>query len=55
VTGGAYRIPREGETVAVTCWCEEDVVWLPTTEVVAGRTGSCGLPLCHAPKEKKKR
>lgn len=34
------------ETVPVTCWCEAAIVKVPTREVRAGLTHTCGRPDC---------
>lgn len=31
----------------VTCWCEEQIVWVTRSEVKAGRTRACKLPKCQ--------
>jgi len=36
-------------TVDVTCWCERLTVKVPTADVWAGRTKSCGLASCAPP------
>lgn len=35
-----------GDQLAVSCWCEDTIVVVDRSEVVAGRTGSCGAPGC---------
>lgn len=32
----------------VYCWCERIILWVPKAMVAAGRTGSCGTPMCEA-------
>lgn len=32
----------------VTCWCEEQTVYLPAQMIIAGQTVSCGNPWCNA-------
>lgn len=41
------RPPRDGELVAVECWCHSDIVWVPIERVREGLTGSCGLRACR--------
>lgn len=33
-------------TLAVRCWCERVVVYVPAIDVSLGQTGSCGSPDC---------
>ena len=44
-----HRKAFSGERLAVTCWCEATVLYLPASEIAAGRTASCGEPRCHPP------
>lgn len=43
------RTAFTGERLAVTCWCEAVVLHVPSVEIAAGRTASCGRPNCHPP------
>lgn len=40
---------RQTDVLEVVCWCEAKVTRLPRTEVLAGRTVSCGAPGCVPP------
>lgn len=46
-----YRSGRPARRVAarlkVTCWCELEFVTVPRSEILNGRTASCGLPSCR--------
>jgi hypothetical protein len=35
------------DDVAITCWCEAEVLHLPRSYVLEGRTDTCGRPDCH--------
>lgn len=41
---------RAAERVQVTCWCEAEVLWVPTEFVRQGRTGTCARPTCKPPR-----
>lgn len=43
--GGRQGIPVT-PTLQVRCWCDRSYVSVPTAEVRAGRTRSCGRPAC---------
>lgn len=43
--GGRVQSERDGE-LAVNCWCEASIQWVPLAEVQACRTRSCGAPGC---------
>lgn len=30
----------------VTCWCEETIVWVKKSEILKGKTKSCGNLYC---------
>jgi hypothetical protein len=38
------------DAVAVTCWCEAEIVHIPATDV-GTRTLSCGAPGCRPPEK----
>lgn len=40
---------RPDGTIAVTCWCEANIVMVDRRAVIAGRTHSCGRRGCAAP------
>jgi len=35
-----------GPLVAVACWCDTTIVTVPRSEFLAGKTRSCGDPMC---------
>lgn len=43
---------REKEYLKTMCWCDTRIVSVPTADVRAGRTRSCGLWSCRPPEEK---
>jgi hypothetical protein len=49
MTSQAMRPPRDGERVAVTCWCDTSIVMVDVVEIRKGRTRSCGRPGCRPP------
>lgn len=44
-----YRLHTDA--LMVTCWCEENYVLVPPSEILAGRTVSCGSRRCDAAAE----
>ena len=48
---GVARQPAIGlmhGRLAVSCWCEATVVYVPRDDVYAGLTGACPRPACRA-------
>lgn len=45
---GAALGPVDG-SLRVLCWCGREQLKVPTEQVAAGKTGSCGRPECRPP------
>ncbi len=44
---GAQLHKIDDSELMAQCWCQEEMVWVPQPEVVAGLTRPCDLHRCH--------